>query len=504
MQDTKIEPEQHQQINYCVNMEEEERQEEVTSSNSGYCTSTQNVLLMPPGEGEVQQQVHNGLEVIVQDGCITRSRSRLSLREGYNRVSKKVKKVFSFEEANGPLKRAFMPLYWSLRVTGLTYSKRADQKVTFSMLHSVSVVIMTWVNVGRLSLAYTKKDTFGATLMVKIMVHVWCFQAAVGVTIFLFNFRKHIPELLSHWEKYREDYGGVAVKVVRQKIIRVVIAFWILFIIFTALMVFVFSNHFTYLNNLILKQIFAHAQVHWSIEYIYQFLNMYVTLLYMLPVVAMCILCHILMREYNIITARLRDHVNCGDPVDYIEAIRLRHTSLTKITIKLDDILAGYLLNVYVLDIPILCFNIFVLLFDKTGKVDIFNPFDINVIAQLGSFFIATVHLTVVTIAAVSLTSAAKSPKFILYETDIKQLHGNLHTSLSVFLSRVSSDHIGLTVWKLINVDRGVVITMCTVIVSYVVVLFKFAVVVDTSLLLNPFIINGTELLNDTSLTSLG
>ncbi len=387
--------------------------EVLTSSNDGLASSStfeqpsshDNVLLVSLGNGDTNAQQSTSLVVYSQEGCITRSRSHGSLNEGYSKVSKKVKKPFQFDDVLGPLRRSFLPLYWSLRLVGLTYSKTKSQKVTLSMLHSFSVVFMAWINVGRRIIAYTKDDRYGATLMIKIMVHIWSTQAAIGVTLFVISFRKHIPDMLTMWNKYHQEYHGISPQFIRRRVNQVIIGFWLSFVIFAALMVFAFSSHFQYLNNLVISHIFEENSVPYIIKCIYQFFNVYLTVLYMLPCVAIILFCHMMKLEFCLITSRLRCHVTSGDPVEYVEDIRQRHLAMTQILLKFDDIVSGYLLNVYALDIPMLCFNIFIFMFSN-DPTDVQDPEGHNIIAQVGSFAVAMTHLSMVTIAAVSLTAA--------------------------------------------------------------------------------------------------
>ncbi len=77
--------------------------------------------------------------------------------------------------------------------------------------------------------------------------------------------------------------------------------------------------------------------------------------------------------------------------------------TLTNIVITMDDIVSLFLLTVYVLDIPMICFNIFVIMFnDNTAYVKDY----MSIMAETVCFLMCTFHVLIATVAGSILTFA--------------------------------------------------------------------------------------------------
>ncbi len=364
-------------------------------------TKTRKVLLTTKDERNDTQNCHD--LCLDTDGGIIRQNSKL--RASYSR---KVYMLLSFEENIGLMKQAFMPLYWSLRIAGLVYMKDKNQKCSLSMVHSIVVLLIVWANVFRQCFTYDKEDGYTSLMMLKILAHIWCTEVAIGATFFLVKFRVNIPKLLKDWDDYRQTFFGITTLIFKKKILTVIISFWISFIIWAIVIIIVYCTSNTFLNivtKLMLSDIFHHQDKNvpiWA-QGIYQIVLIHIILLYMLPVVYLCLMCYLLSEEYSHITTKLQAHLTCGDSLSCIEDIRKQHMTLTNIVITMDDIVSLFLLTVYVLDIPTICFNIFVIMFDDHT---IYGKDHMSILAQTVCFLMCTFHVIIVTVAGSTLTCA--------------------------------------------------------------------------------------------------
>ncbi len=224
------------------------------------------------------------------DGGIIRR--NFKIRTSY---SSKVNMLLSFEENIGLMKQAFMPLYWSLRVAGLVYMKDKNKWFSLSMVHSIVILIIVWANVFRLCFTYDKDDGYTSLMMLKLLVHIWCTEVAIGATFFLVKFRVNIPRLLKDWDDYRQNYFGITTLIFKKRILIVIISFWISFIIWAIVTIIVYFTSNTYLNivtKLMLSDIFDQQDKNvpiWA-QGIYQIVIIHTILLYMLPVVYLCLM----------------------------------------------------------------------------------------------------------------------------------------------------------------------------------------------------------------------
>lgn len=379
---------------------------EVTDKTRHKLQSTHNMLLSLRDTNEQ----HEGDLNHPENDCITRVKDNYRLNASYKKMAKKVKRLITFEENTGQLKDAFMPMYWGLRVVGLVYIKNKHKWFSLSKIHSISIVALIWANVLQISFSYDKTDGYSSKLMVKIMAHLWCLQIAVGTTLFLMQFRINIPMLLQAWDEYRDIYIGISIALVRRTVRKIVLIFWIFYIIFFISTLTVFFTKHTYLNEMTIcftAHLFRDSRLNpFVIQSIFQIVFLYSISLYMLPVVILCMLCNLLRNEYNNVTAKLRAYVIAEDSLDYIEDVRQQHLTLTNIIDKLDDIMSLFLLNVYLLDVPMVCFNMYVMMSSSKGNL--------STIVQMFSFIISVIHVMVVTCAGGSLTVAV-SCQFVIH-----------------------------------------------------------------------------------------
>ncbi len=359
------------------------------------------MLITTRDESSDTQNCH-GLSFDTDGGIIIQN---ANLKASYSR---KVNMLLSFEENIGLMKQAFMPLYWSLRIAGLVYMKDKNKWFSLSMVHSIVVLVIIWANVFRLCFSYDKEDGYTSLMMIKILAHVWCTEVAIGATFFLVKFRVNIPRLLTDWDDYRQNFFGITTLIFKKRILIVIICFWIAFIIWAIVNFIVYFTSNTYLNivtKLMLSDIFDQQDQNvpiWA-QGIYQIVLIHIILLYMLPVVHLCLMCYLLSKEYTHITAKLLEHLTCGDSLNCIEDIRKQHMTLTNIVITMDDIVSLFLLTVYTLDIPMICFNIFVIMFDDNTA---YVKDHMSILAQTVSFLMCTFHIMIVTVAGSTLTFA--------------------------------------------------------------------------------------------------
>ena len=92
------------------------------------------------------------------------------------------------------------PLIVPMKFVALVHAR--DKRITYSMMYSITVMVLLWLNFIRYFLAYTEQHQYGTKLFFRITMHVWYGQTAVVSTIYYFGISPKLPNFLRKWNDF--------------------------------------------------------------------------------------------------------------------------------------------------------------------------------------------------------------------------------------------------------------------------------------------------------------
>ena len=344
------------------------------------------------------------------------------------------------------------PLYISVMCFGLMW-KYPSGKHGIITLQCSLVLLLGWTSAIKCFFHYDSSDTYGGNLFKKLVIHLWSIQMACGLTTFVYCKHKHIPFFINQWQRYKVRYGGVSWKVLGRYTYNTVVTVNVLLLVsftvtFVLLMSFKPGFFITMINPSGKGNI---KNMSTPTVTVMSLLHTYIILAWMQSGLFTCVLCYLLRREFKQITGKLRCVVqeynkksyhltkisqngNCLDSSALnfqlyshahpayqrgaprasnryednlgVEMYRKRHLELSNLCTELDDVLSTYLLFVYLLDIPIICFTIFGF-FDQNGYTS--DP--TNALTGISGLIMFLSILLAVTMCAASLASSVSFTK---------------------------------------------------------------------------------------------
>ncbi len=117
------------------------------------------------------------------------------------------------------LSEAFKPIFYFSMGFGLLWKRPNDYgkkcKCDFYTLHSCFLLIIIWFQAVKYIVTYEEGDTYGLVLFQKIITHIWAFQVALGITLYIYCKSKHVPAFLKLWENYKLQHGGLTLRYIR-------------------------------------------------------------------------------------------------------------------------------------------------------------------------------------------------------------------------------------------------------------------------------------------------
>ena len=337
------------------------------------------------------------------------------------------------------------PLYISVMCFGLIW-KYPSGKCGIITLQCAVLLLLAWTSAIKCFFHYDSSDTYGGNLFKKLVIHLWAMQIACGLSTFIYCKHKHIPIFINQWQRYKDRYGGVSWKVLGRYTHNTVVAVNVLLLvtfaaIFILLITFMPDFFLTVLNAEGKANIKNISDITLKIMAL---IHTYVILAWMQTGLFTSVLCYLLRREFKKITGKFKCIVqdynmrtyhltkplqngshresnglnqqlcsnthqrrppptdpNCNEENLGVETYRKRHLELSNLCTRLDDILSTYLLFLYLLDIPIICFNIFGF-FDQNGYTH--DP--MNALTGISGLVMFLSILLAVTMCGASLASS--------------------------------------------------------------------------------------------------
>ncbi len=116
------------------------------------------------------------------------------------------------EELFPSLKSVFRPMFHCLKCYGLMWKELDNYRLGLFTVHSVLVLLLVWINACRFFAVYADNTTYGPGLLVKILIHLWMIQIAVGIPYCIFTYQESLHKIIKDWEAYKLQHTGVSLK----------------------------------------------------------------------------------------------------------------------------------------------------------------------------------------------------------------------------------------------------------------------------------------------------
>ncbi len=116
------------------------------------------------------------------------------------------------EELFPTLKSVFRPIFNCLKCFGLMWKELEQYRLGLFTVHSVFVLLLAWINACRFFAVYSDNTTYGPGLLVKILIHLWMLQMAVGLPYCIFTYQESLHKIIKDWEAYKIQHTGVSLK----------------------------------------------------------------------------------------------------------------------------------------------------------------------------------------------------------------------------------------------------------------------------------------------------
>ncbi len=258
----------------------------------------------------------------------------------------------------------------SLKLHGLTWKSNESAKCDWCTAYCILVSLMFFTFGVTQIVKFDGDITLGPTFMFHIAVVLSWVQSFVGHASFVFGTRRHMKGFLDMWENYRQYYGGISWKQLHKIASLLTLGFnaYLICLFCTGILVctFVKPDLASYMVKPFLN--YGGQETSYLLWGIGSTVTFFLLWVWLEPYIFVANLVHLLKREF---VHASKDFSNAVRNIDGsttnperlidIEDHRKRHLMLCKITNKMDDMIYGFLIFTYAIDIPVLCAMIFVI-----------------------------------------------------------------------------------------------------------------------------------------------
>ena len=274
----------------------------------------------------------------------------------------------SKEEADrystSPFYRSLRPIIWSLRLFGLhhikyfTDNKSACTISYFSLVYSIIILIILWLNVIRLLTIFNKNDSFGPGLFLKIILVGWMLLCAINASCCFQSCRNKngLPQFFLQWASLNP--GGLSqanCHYISQRVLMYCLVCWLLLslnLAFSGYM-FISTDMFDDLSTPIKLE--GNGELPVRILYI-ACLQFILCGSWIMPVGLFAVICTIIVREFQEMKSTFCSQVNeCGHFSGDLADIRYRHQAITRMVSYADNVLKVIIANVICLNTITVC-----------------------------------------------------------------------------------------------------------------------------------------------------
>lgn len=260
----------------------------------------------------------------------------------------------------------FKPLHTGMRMFGLIFSHRPDNPagISFSSAYFALVFALLWMNFLRFFAAYTYREVLGPTILRKVFVHFIYGLGAMSVTAYArLSNRGHLVN--KEFESYHDKYHRWDGKQQKQRRQRVWIVLFVCLICILLEVTLIFLKiHLLLPVNITIDMHFGGLlsnHIPWFLEFMLVVSVLYNSAAVLFIVAYILMVSTILAEEFRAHAKDMQTMVeNLLDFSKNLEYLRLRYRDLCKVTMRTDEVFSMYILVIYVGNILICCFVIYI------------------------------------------------------------------------------------------------------------------------------------------------
>ncbi|ELU10343.1 hypothetical protein CAPTEDRAFT_203999 [Capitella teleta] len=389
----------------------------------------------------------------------------------------------------------FKPMMLGMQVCGLTFTSHVQSGISglsVSLVYFTGVFVLLWANFLRYFVTYNYNEVLGPNFLQKVFVHFVHGLGAMSIIAYIPLARK-CQDLTADFESYCDKYQCWSKpRQIKRRKLQVIVLVVCAVSICLQMFIIVLKIHFLIPCSLMIDMHFKgildmndSIPVMW--EVILLVIVFYNAAAVVFAVGYILLVALMLAEEFRSHASDMQTLVKNSAGLSHnLEYLRLRFRDLSKLTRCADKVFSVFTLIIYVSDILICCFVIYISIhvrMEQDFLIQMTSTFIPSFLAFLFQLVILTYGGTVLNHAVsilrfnrLAFDLQANSSKEILYYADLSRQDWNVGYALqySTFLAELREDRIGLSAWNLFYINQATVKTVVLMIVTYSVILLKF------------------------------
>ncbi len=277
------------------------------------------------------------------------------------------------------------------------------------------LLILTWIKILITFTIYAGEELRSDSLLYKVIMHIWYTQTGIKVTLLLTKFRTGMLSTITTWNRYHTVYGGLCMADVQQLTKRFFIAYWIIVPVFLVSITVLLATTLKQSTILLLSSIptLFDDKSNYVILVYHSLISLFLGNAYMTSVIWLLLICCLLSKEFKYLTNQMQQALNNGTLANgNLEYWRQRHWFLCMIIKKFDSMASLGIMATYLFDLPLVGLNIYFMVMADQSLLS--NESLIPLFSHVISLFLSGLHMTLVTSAALLITSQVM-PTIIYY-----------------------------------------------------------------------------------------
>ena len=214
------------------------------------------------------------------------------------------------EELFPSLKSVFRPLFRCLKCYGLMWKELDSYRFGLYTIHSVLILLLVWLNAGRFFAMYVENTSYGPGLLVKILIHLWMFQIAIGLPYCIFTYQSNLHQIIKHWESYKLQFTGISLKSMRWYCFKVCTFGNVIYGIFCLICIIASMVKPPNLMYILLIPFTTSENAPAWAWLLYYILHFYITAIWLQPLLILISTTVLLKREFTENSARLESSIH--------------------------------------------------------------------------------------------------------------------------------------------------------------------------------------------------
>ena len=301
------------------------------------------------------------------------------------------------DQPSPKMKNILSPLLKAMTVFGLYHESPPGCRISVSLVYCVIIVFLACSNFFRMFFIY-RHEAF-STLMIKVMFHIFFFEIALTLLLFLLKICKHLPSLFAKWDQYREEYESVSSSHLRKFVLKAATGFIVVYFLLMCSFIYGQVHKQEQLIRYLLAPQYNDHELPMHVKYIYAVCHSFFSFVFMLSVFFIFVMSKLLGKEFLFLKSQFQEYVrnlHDNDDPETFEQFRFRHLYLSKLVKRFDEAVSGLILTAGIIDVPIVAIHVFFVM-TTDEKLDL--GWKQNLFIQLLSSTVGITHVMFATVS---------------------------------------------------------------------------------------------------------